>query len=275
MNKKLLLIINPNAGKGNIKKKLPIITQNFEKIGYKINLIYTKINYSPKQILQEHGTDVDLLVCCGGDGTLNESINAIIDLNLHLKISFIPLGTMNDFAKTIGVLAKNIYSFNNYENIYSDVGKFNEKYFNYVAAFGAFTKVSYSTPQSFKKILGKFAYFLVAIKHLLKIRSYKIKVRFDDEEIEDKFIYGAISNSKSVAGIEWFNKTGVKLDDGKFEMILIKKPKNILQVIKIGLSVLTKKYDEKCFIYSQVKNVEFQTEEKLEWTLDRRNWRCT
>lgn len=276
MEKKLLLIINPNAGKGKIKKRIPNIIANFERNGYKIKTVYTKINYKPEQILKEHGNNVDLVVCCGGDGTLNEVINAIINLNLQLNLSFIPLGTMNDFAKTINLsrkklaLSKNI---NKCEIIASDVGSFNEKYFNYVVAFGAFTKVSYATSQKLKKVLGKLAYIVTAAKHLNRIKAYKVKVKFNGKEVEDNFIYGAVSNSKWVGGFKWFDKNSVKLDDGKFEMILIKKPKNPIHFIKTLISLLRKKYNEPYFVYAQVGNVEFEMIDDLDWTLDRRRRR--
>lgn len=151
-------------------------------------------------------------------GTLNELINGIMLLEEKPNISFIPLGTMNDFARTIRMstnklfLSKNI---NESRIIPSDIGSFNNVYFNYVAAFGAFTPVPYVTSHRLKKIIGKFAYFVVASVYLNKIKTYNIKIEVDGQEIEDKVIFGSISNSKSIGGFEWFKRSGVKINDRK------------------------------------------------------------
>ena len=170
---------------------------------------------------------------------------------------------MNDFAKSINLSKQKLLKINSiddYKTVYSDIGKFNTKCFNYVAAFGAFTKVSYSTPQKLKKVFGKLAYFIVAVKHLFKIKSYNIKVKYDEKEIEDRFIYGAISNSKSVAGLKWFDKETVKIDDGYFEILLIKKPRNLAHLIKIFyfpllFVSLVCYYDDKKINICDIKNV--------------------
>ena len=271
MKKNLLIIINPKSGKTKNRKKLPEIIKNFKKIGYKTTVIYTKINYSATRIIEKYGKGMDMLVCCGGDGTLHEVINAIVKFDLHLKLSFIPLGTMNDFAKTIHISQKGlsqIKDMNDFEIVCSDVGQFNKKNFNYVAAFGAFTRVSYGTSQKLKNMFGKLAYFLSGIEQLRKINGYQLNVRFNGKEVEDKFIYGAISNSKSIGGFEWFDKDEIKLDDGRFEMILIKEPKNILHVIKILYLLLKRNYDNSYFIYDKVDKLEINAKEYIKWTLD-------
>lgn len=153
-----------------------------------------------------------------GDGTLNELINGVMKLDEKPKISFIPLGTMNDFARTIRMSTNKLFLSKNISDariISSDIGMFNNTYFNYVAAFGAFTPVPYVTPHKLKKVIGKFAYFVVATIYLNKIKSYKMKLEVDDKIIEDEFIYGSISNSKSIGGFEWFKRRGVKINDRK------------------------------------------------------------
>ena len=167
MQKNMLLIVNPKAGKGTIKRKLPRIIKNFSDEGYFIETCYTRKDYKPKDILKEHkDVKLDLVVCCGGDGTLNELINAVMQMENKPQISFIPLGTMNDFARTIRMSTNKIFlskHINESRLIKSDIGSFNNVYFNYVAAFGAFTPVPYVTPHKLKKVFGKIAYFIVGI----------------------------------------------------------------------------------------------------------------
>lgn len=183
---------------------------------------------------------------------------------------------MNDFAKTIRMSTNKIFlskHINESRLIKSDIGLFNNVYFNYVAAFGAFTAVSYVTPNKLKRVFGKIAYFIVAVAYLGRIRSYKIKVKVNDKEFEDRVIYGSISNSKSIGGFKWFKKKGVKINDGKFEVLLIKRPKNLLSWIKMLTLVIIKKHKSKYFYYFQTDKIEIKSEKNLTWTLDRRIWR--
>lgn len=273
MKKKVLIIINPKAGKGKIQKKIPEILKNFPKDKYETKICYTRLDYMPEKIIEENKNNIDLIISCGGDGTLNEVINAVMKLETRPNIGLIPLGTMNDFAKTIGLpktkmLILEDIDVDKYNLVSSDIGEFNDRYFNYVAAFGAFTDVSYTTSNSLKKVFGRLAYFIVAVKYIPKIRSHKIKLEADGKEIEDKFIYGSISNSKSVAGFKWFKKGEVKVDDGKFEMLLVKSPKNVFQFIDILISILSKNYKEKLFYYFQTDKIVLQIDDDIPWTID-------
>ncbi len=277
MKKNMLLIVNPKAGKGTINRKLPRIIKNFEKKGYNAETIYTKIDYKPSDILRDNNKEWDLIVCCGGDGTLNELINAVMKLEKRPQIGFIPLGTMNDFARTIKLSTKKTFLSKNIDEgniIPSDIGTFNNSYFNYVAAFGAFTPVSYVTSQKLKRKLGKIAYFLVALKYLNKIRGYKITIEAEGKKVTDEFIFASISNSKSVGGFEWFKRSGVKINDGKFEMLFIRKPHSILGYIKTIFAILFKKHNKKqYFEYYQTDNIKITSEIGIPWTIDRRIWR--
>lgn len=271
MDKKVLFIINPGAGRGKVKKNFPEVIKKFEELEYGVQTVYTRLDYSATQIIEEYGKDIEAVVCCGGDGTLNEVINGIVKQNLNIKLSFIPLGTTNDFAKSLHISSNKMLKLKDFEKVKEitiDVGNFNEKYFNYVSAFGAFTEVSYGTPRKLKKVFGRLAYILQAIRCLTKIKGHQIKVKYNDKEIEDKFIYGAISNSKSVGGFKWFKKKEVELDDGKLEMLLIKEPKNIVQLVKILISLLSKNYNKSNFIYSHIEKAEFKSDENIKWTLD-------
>ena len=183
---------------------------------------------------------------------------------------------MNDFAKTIRMSTNKIFlskHINESRLIKSDIGLINDTYFNYVAAFGAFTQVSYVTPGKLKRVFGKIAYFLVAILYIAKIRSYKVTIKVDGKEYTDKVVYGSISNSKSIGGFKWFKKKGVKIDDGKFEVLFIKKPKNFFGWIKMLALVAIKKHTQKYFYYFQTDKIEIYSDVSLTWTLDRRIWR--
>ncbi len=212
-----------------------------------------------------------LLFVVVGDGTLNELINGIMGYELKPKISFIPLGTINDFARTIRMSTKRTSlskRINHSEIIESDIGSFNDVYFNYVAAFGAFTPVAYVTGQKLKKKFGKFAYFLVSFKYLNKIKTYNLEIDVNGEKIKDDFIYGSVSNSKSIGGFEWFKRKGVGINDGKFEVLLIRKPKNFLRWINTIFLLLVKKHKKEYFYYTQTNEIKIKSKQSLNWTLD-------
>lgn len=182
---------------------------------------------------------------------------------------------MNDFARTIRMSTNKVFlskHINETRLIRSDIGSFNNVYFNYVAAFGAFTAVPYVTPHKLKKVFGKIAYFIVGIIYLGKIKTYDIKIKVKEKEYEDKVIYGSISNSKSIGGFEWFKRKGVKINDGKFEVLFIKKPKNIIGWLKTLTLLLLKKHKSEYFYYFQTDKIEIESNKKLKWTLDRRIW---
>lgn len=272
MEKNMLLIVNPKAGKGTIKKKLPKIIKNFEKKGYEAKTVYTRIDYKPSDIIKDSNKEWDLIVCCGGDGTLNELINAVMKLDKKPQIGFIPLGTMNDFARTIKLSTKKTFLSKNIDEgtiIPSDIGTFNNSYFNYVAAFGAFTPVSYVTSQKLKRRFGKLAYFIVALKYVNKIRGYKMTIEAEGENVTDEFIFGSISNSKSIGGFEWFKRSGVKINDGEFEMLFIKKPNSIWGYIKTIFAILFKKHHKKqYFEYYKSDKIKITSEMGIPWTID-------
>lgn len=271
MGKQVLLIVNPNAGKGKVQKKIPEIQKDLIKTGYNVDIINTQKNFSAKDIIKEYNKKIDIVICCGGDGTVNDLVNAVMELEDKPKISFIPLGTVNDFARTIGLSRLRFFMpgiLKNYSKKKSDIGKFNEKYFNYVAAFGAFSAVSYVTNQKLKKCFGKLAYFIVGIKYLFKIRSYKVNLNIDGEKIEKECIYGSVSNSKSIGGFQWFRKRDIAIDDGKFEVILITKPKYKIQYIGIVFDILFKRYQSKNFFYKQGSKIEVTSDKSLTWTVD-------
>lgn len=271
MNKQVLLIVNPNAGKGDVQKRIPEIKEDLIKTGYKVDIINTQRRVPVKNMIKGYKKKIDMIICCGGDGTVNDLVSSVMEMEEKPEITFIPLGTVNDFARTIGLSRKKFLKkgiLNKYSKQKADIGMFNKKYFNYVAAFGAFSAVSYVTNQKLKKCFGKLAYFIVGIKYFFKIKSYKVKLNIDGEKIEKECIYGSVSNSKSIGGFQWFRKRDMAIDDGKFEVLLINTPKYKIQYLAIVFDILFKRYQSKNFFYKQGSEIQINSEKSLLWTVD-------
>ena len=274
MDINVLTIINPTSGKGKIEQKIDEIKQNIEEQGMQNEIILTQKEKNAKNILDEHKENKDLILVCGGDGTLNETVTLMIENKLeNVTLSFIPLGTTNDLARTLDIPIKDISITKKLLQTTAkriDIGKWNEnRYFCYVAAFGLITDVSYITSQKAKHKYGRLAYYINAIKELVKIPTFKMKLRYDNKHIEDEFIYGGITNSESIAGFKWFAKGEIQLDDGLFEGIFIRKPRTIFGYFKILSSFFKKDYHKNEYIlFTQAKNFEIEAEESIKWTID-------
>ena len=273
MNIKVLAIINPTSGKGNILERVEEIRQNIEKQNMDVDIKYTSKEKNATSIINEYKEEKDLILICGGDGTLNETITSMLENDLKdVTLSFVPLGTTNDLARTLNMPVKDISITKRLLQTKAkriDIGKFNDKYFSYVAAFGIITDVSYMTSQEAKHKYGRLAYYLNAIKELIKIPTYKIRLKYGDKHIEDEFIYGGITNSESIAGFRWFAKGEIQLDDGIFEGIFIRKPRTIFGYLKILSSFFKKDYHENEYIlFTQANTFEIESQENIKWTID-------
>ncbi len=271
--KKLYFIFNLQSGKATIASKLSTVIDMFTKAGYEVTARPTQermdacaaANYACNQ-------GFDLIVCSGGDGTLNETIQGVMKSDNRLPIGYIPAGSTNDFARGVGI-PKNIIDAVQWiidGNPYPcDIGGFNsDKYFTYIAAFGAFTEVTYDTPQQIKNYLGHAAYILNGLTKLSSIRSYHIKVSADRDEFEDDFIFGMVTNSSSVAGLLSLND--FLLDDGLYEVTLIKTPGNAFDLQRIIHSLLNIDIDiDTAYIKSfRAAEVRFECNEEIQWTID-------
>ncbi len=273
MSIKVLTIINPTSGKGNIANYANEIKHNLEKQDMDVNIQLTKKGYNAKKIILENIEGQDLILICGGDGTFNEAVSAIMETGVQISIAYIPLGTTNDLARSLNMPIKDISITKKLLESKAkvlDIGKFNEdRYFTYIAAFGVMTDVSYKTSQKAKNKYGKIAYYLKAIKELIKIPTYKVKIKFDEEELEGEFIYGGISNSMSIAGFKWFNEEDVDLSDGKFEAIFIRKPKKLSGYFRLINDFRHKDYMvNRDFVYFKASNIQIQTDKNVAWTID-------
>ena len=274
MKKEILLIVNPCAGKGTINKYIPDICDNLEKQGYELEVVYTSKENNGEAIIKNYIRYIETVIVCGGDGTLNEVISGVIECNKKINITFIPVGTTNDFSKTVKMPLNKLKlskSLSKYRKQNVDIGNFNNRYFYYVAAFGIFSDISYTTKQRDKNKWGRLAYFKEAfkrIKNIKNVTSYQTSIVTDNEIIKDEFIYGGVSNSISIAGFKWFKRNDFSLNDGLFEIILIKKPKNLVGILKIAFSILTKKYDQKNIYFLKSKHLKIDFEKEVTWTLD-------
>ena len=270
--KKLLFVYNPHSGKGLIKNKLCEILDIFAKAGYEMTVCPTQ--HARDGYDKVCGADgrYDLIVCSGGDGTLNEVISAVMTHCMAKpKIGYIPAGSTNDFAKSLGIpkdMVKAAKLISNDNSFLCDIGVMNGRFFNYVAAFGAFTDVSYKTPQSMKNVLGHQAYIVESLKSLSKIKAYNMKVTCNDITITGNYIYGMVANSKSVGGMKGITGKNILLDDGLFEVILVREAKNPLELQQIVAGLFSKNQDSPMVDRFKASKVIFESDKAISWTLD-------
>lgn len=272
MKKKLLFVFNPFSGKGQVKDNLFDIIDIFTKGGYDVTAYPTQAAMDGYEKVRAEAKEYDMIVASGGDGTLSEVVKALMEQDKKIPLGYIPAGSTNDFAASIGISRKMTEAADEIMNgvrFEYDVGEFNGQYYVYVAGFGAFTDVSYETPQNIKNKLGHMAYILEGIKRLPKISGQKMVVEHDGERIEGSFILGLVSNTISVGGMRKLISNGVCFDDGLFEITLVKTPSNPIALQKTINDVLFKKLtDEKCFVTFKTSRVKFTCENEIPWTLD-------
>ena len=270
--KRLLFIYNPHAGKELLKPKLSDIIDIFVKAGYEVVAYPTQSYRDAYRKVSEYDSDeYDLVVCSGGDGTIDEVVTGMMQRDKREPIGYIPTGTTNDFANTLHIPKGLLRAADNAVNgtlFPCDVGKFNDDIFVYIAAFGLFTDVSYQTKQEMKNVLGHLAYVLEGTKRLFNVPSYRIKVTHDGETLEDEFIFGMVTNSRSVGGFRNMIGKQVVFDDGLFEVTLIKTPKNPLALQEIVASLLIEQVDTKHMYSFKTGRITFESLEEIPWTLD-------
>ena len=271
MKKKLLFIFNPCSGKGQIKNKLMEVIDIMVKAGYEVTVHSTQDREDAMQKVKSEAKNYDLVICSGGDGTLDEAVTGMMQSEKKVPLGYIPAGSTNDFANSLKIpkdIVKAAHVAVEGRKFPVDVGYFNGDSFIYIAAFGLFTDVSYQTSQELKNVLGHAAYILEGAKRLHNITSYKMRVEYDGNIIEDEFAYGMITNSVSVGGFKKLTGKNVLLDDGLFEVSLIRMPKNPVEWNEI-LSCLANLKDDSDLIYTfKTDCVKFLPEDVIPWTLD-------
>ena len=270
---KVMMIINPAAGKGGYKQGLPEALKMLGDAGYAVTLFFTEHRGHATELAAQYGAGFDKLVCLGGDGTLAEVISGLMTLGKRPQIGYIPIGTANDIARTLG-LTKNdipggVRRFLNGKPIPFDVGKRDGGYFNYVAAFGAFTEVSYATPQDAKRTLGQAAYLIGAAKSLKSLKSRRVRVEYDGGVLEDDFLYGGVSNSYSVGGTIELPRDIIDLGDGLHELILVRKLPSAGAVLPLAAKVvLNHDFSDESIVILQTRKAKFIFDEPEAWTFD-------
>lgn len=272
--KKLLFVFNPKSGMGLIKNSLLDIIDIMVKAGYDPTVYPTQARGDAIQKVKEDGAGYDRIVCSGGDGTLDEVVTGMREIDLHIPLGYIPAGSTNDFARTLGIPSDMVKAAEIAvgENIFAcDVGQFEDDTFIYIAGFGMFTEISYETPQELKNIFGHAAYVLSAAKSLASIPNYLMQVEANGTLIQDRFVYGMITNSVSVAGFKGLTGKNVQLDDGEFEVTLVKSPNNPLELNEI-IAYLTGIIHETKMVYSfKTDHIQIRSRSSVSWTLDGEN----
>ncbi len=278
--KKMLFILNPNAGMRKANRYLPQIISIFNRADYQVSVHITASQGDATAITEQLARQMDVVVCCGGDGTFNEVLSGLIRCGADAPIGYIPAGSTNDFAASLK-LPTNVLeaarAIVEGKPQYFDAGQFGKRYFSYVASFGAFTRASYATPQNVKNALGHTAYLLEGINELSQIRKLHAKLELDDEVIEDDFLFGAISNSTSVGGILTLDPKQVDMADGKFEVLLVRAPKDAIEIAECLRALRTQKYNCNMITFRPTTHVRVTAGEEMTWTLDgeRADWSGT
>lgn len=268
--KNLMLIINPYSGRGLSNSTLGIVVSLFCAEGYAVT-VYTTDGMSTENLVKKYSSGYQLVVCVGGDGTLSGVASGLMQTTSPPPFGFIPTGTANDMASTLA-LSKDpktaVRTVINGHPVPLDIGCFNEKYFTYIAAFGAFTGVSYNTPQSAKRALGHLAYVIDGLASMPMIKPRHTIIEFDGGTIEGDFIFGGVTNSTTIAGFVKLDRKDVDLGDGLFEVILVRNPVNSMELGTIISSILNKTYDSENVLLLHTSKIKFHFDEEVGWTKD-------
>jgi len=271
-NNKLLFIVNPIAGRLFPKINFERVVELFQNHGYHVTMKKTAYKGHATELVLKYGHDQDIIVCSGGDGTLNEVISGVMNLGKEVKLGYIPSGTTNDFASSLNLsdrLETAAMTIINGQTKTVDIGLFGEsRYFSYIASFGAFTGSSYSTPQSYKNLIGHLAYVLEGMKDIPNIRPYRVRVETAENTYEGEYIFGAVSNSLSIGGVLRLDSNSVNLNDGLFEIILVKNPRTPLDLSRIIISIKKKEYKDKCIQFFKATEATFYMDEPIPWSID-------
>jgi len=269
--KKMLFVMNPFAGQRRANRFLVDIIRLFNEADYEVVAHMTRGVGDAVNVVQRKAKEVDLIVCCGGDGTLNETVTGMLRSGVADPIGYIPSGSTNDFATSLK-LSMNIMQaaqdIVDGEPVPYDVGRFGDRYFSYVASFGAFTKASYTTPQNVKNALGHTAYVLEGINELSQIRMEHVRMEIDGVIVEDDFLFGAISNSTSVGGILTLDPNVVDVSDGLLEVLLVRAPRTLMEIPECIQAVQSQKYNCSMITFRSARKVNIFANPSMPWTLD-------
>ena len=269
--KRLLFVMNPYAGTRKAVKYLADIIGIFNRADYEVVTFMTAATGDASRIAEAKTPSMDLVVCAGGDGTLNETVNGILRSGCDVPVGYIPCGSTNDFGSSLRIPTNPVKAAESIvagEVTRYDMGKFGQRYFSYVASFGAFTKTSYATPQNVKNALGHIAYLLGSVQELSQIRNTHMRIETGDRVIEDEFIFGAISNSTSVGGILTLDPKQVDMRDGKFELLLVRAPRDLIELSDCIRALQTQKYNCAMITFLSTPKLTIYADPRMTWSLD-------
>ena len=270
--KKMLFLMNPFSGQKRANRFLADIFLLYSQAGYDVTVHMTTGPGSAREAVCRLGKDMDLIVCCGGDGTFNETITGMIESGVEVPVGYIPAGSTNDFASSLKLstnimqAAKDILEG---EPVPYDVGRFGDRYFSYVASFGAFSRTSYTTPQSIKNALGHTAYLLEGMQEISQIRKEHVRMELDDQVVEDDFLFGAICNSTTIGGILTLDPKRVDMADGLLEILLVRAPQNLTEITECIQAVQSGRYNDCAMItFLSARSMKIYADPEMPWTLD-------
>lgn len=276
MKKNVLIIFNPKSGKNRSRQTLEVIVKAFKNIGFSVTEKTTTCVGDATQIVKDNYKGQDLVVCCGGDGTFNETVNGIVSVGSNLPVMYCPMGSTNDLAHTIGIsddINELIDLFLKNKIVSYDIGKMNQLYFAYIAGFGVGTDISFSTSQKMKNMLGHFAYllngfFLKLPQQIKNIKPHHMIIEYDGKKIEDDFYFGVILNTNEFGGIFKLDKQKIKLNDGIFNVLLVKEVRGIVDAFRLLHKIRTQDYDNERMIQLSVSELKITGQDNLAWTID-------
>lgn len=269
--KRLLLILNPAAGVKRAPRRLSDILNVFNRAGYRTEVYITAGRGDAAEAVRKYGGDMDRIVAAGGDGTLNETVNGLLSAGLDVPLGYIPAGSTNDFAASLKLPADPVKAARRIvegTETLLDAGRFGDRFFTYVASFGAFTRTSYETPQGVKNALGHTAYLLEGTKELSLMKKERVRMELDGEVFEDDYLFGAVCNSRSVGGILTLAPGVVDMADGKFEVLLLRAPRDLAEVHECLLALSNQTYDCGMIAFRSAASVKVTAPEGLLWSLD-------
>lgn len=270
--KKMLFVFNPRSGKEQIRVHLMDILDIFTRAGYDIRVHVTQRHCDATEVVASYGGRVDVVVCSGGDGTLNETVSGMMRLKRMPFLGYIPAGSTNDFASSLGIPKKMTQAAGDIVKgtpCSVDLGIFcHDRYFVYIAAFGAFTEASYLTSQDRKNLLGHQAYMIEGVKSLTGLKPYHMKVEWEGQKLEEDFAFGMVTNTRSVGGFKGLVSQSVALDDGLFEVLLIKMPRTPVDLSNI-VSYMFLREEPNEYVYKfKTPSIRFTSERMVDWVLD-------
>lgn len=268
---KALLIVNPVSGKRTIVRTLPDVIRILMDAGFLVTTAVTAESGDATAFAEHFGADYDLIVCAGGDGTLNETVTGLVKKGISVPVGYIPCGSTNDFAVSRGIslnINEAAADAATGRQVSYDIGRFGDRYFTYVAAFGAFTSLSYNTDQNLKNMVGHAAYLMGGLIELSMIHPIPLKITADGTVFEGEYAFGAVCNTTSIAGTISLPDPDIDLSDGQLELMLLHMPQDLIEFEEIVQGLLTQDYSSPLIEFTHARSITVESNEELEWSLD-------